>query len=151
MKEDRFELLDDESVIWSCVEPILNKIANHDAETKARVLAELNDGQRALFLFQLLYGYANHGVKQLYSEIEELSKTADIFPGIKAGMEYFGDSDMLALVSVIEKGFHEATDDPENQSYFQQLDRFYQETVPMSVKLIADYIKANPAEFVDSE
>ena len=148
MKQEEFDLLDDESMIWFCVEPILKKTGKKDAAARTSALSELNDAQRSLFLFQLLYGYAGHGLKELYSQIEYLAEIADIWSGIKTGMQYFGDLDMLAVVSAMEKGFYEARNDPGNFVFLEALDRLYKETVPASVSLIAAYIRNNPEEFL---
>ena len=54
--------LDDEALIWVCVEPIVQKVRGKDPVIKSQVVMQLNTGQRALFLFQVLHGHANNGI-----------------------------------------------------------------------------------------
>ncbi len=66
MKRQEFNMLDDEKLIWICVEPIIRKVRGKDPGVKSQVIMQLNNGQRALFLFQVLYGHTNNGIPLIF-------------------------------------------------------------------------------------
>ncbi|OPX87128.1 MAG: hypothetical protein A4E54_01791 [Pelotomaculum sp. PtaB.Bin117] len=62
MKRQELDMLDDEKTLWICVGPIIRKVRGKDLGKKSQAIMQLNNGQRALFLFQVLYGHANNGI-----------------------------------------------------------------------------------------
>ena len=151
MKRPDFELLNDEEVIWACVEPIMLRTGGKDPEKTAAELERMNDGQRALFLFQILYGHATQGILPLYAQVDHLMEKADVWSGIKAGMQYFGDLEMLNLVEAMEAGWYLIRNKPEELLFVEELEREYNETIPISVKLIASYVRSNASDFIEFE
>ncbi|WP_336780870.1 hypothetical protein [Paenibacillus illinoisensis] len=87
---------------WLCVQPMLISVRGKDVAAKTEMYRQLNEGQQALFLF---YSYHNH-TKSLaefywfsaYNIIEMKS-----WSGIRNGMRYFNQNEMVALLDNIER------------------------------------------------
>ncbi|MCG7386811.1 hypothetical protein [Paenibacillus sp. ACRRY] len=87
---------------WLCVQPMLISVRGKDVTAKTEVYHQLNEGQQALFLF---YSYHNH-TKSLaefywfsaYNIIEMKS-----WSGIRNGMRFFNQNEMVALLDNIER------------------------------------------------
>lgn len=95
------EDLSSEQISWLCVQPMLLSVRGKDIAAKAEVYHQLHEGQQAMFLF---YSYHNH-TKSLtefywfsaYNIIEIKS-----WQGIKNGMRYFNQNEMVNLLDDIE-------------------------------------------------
>lgn len=87
---------------WLCIEPMLVSVRGRDMAAKTEIYRQLHEGQQALFLF---YSYHNH-TKSLaefywfsaYNIIEIKS-----WNGIKNGMRYFNQNEMVDLLDDIER------------------------------------------------
>ncbi|MDQ0657773.1 hypothetical protein [Paenibacillus sp. W2I17] len=87
---------------WLCIEPMLVSVRGRDMAAKTEIYRQLHEGQQALFLF---YSYHNH-TKSLaefywfsaYNIIEIKS-----WNGIKNGMSYFNQNEMVDLLDDIER------------------------------------------------
>jgi hypothetical protein len=71
--------LDDERVIWNCVEPAISKVRGKSVAEKLQVFRQLSDGQRVLFMFQVLHGHMEHGINGFYDHISYLADQMDIW------------------------------------------------------------------------
>ncbi|WP_440117793.1 hypothetical protein [Paenibacillus sp. QZ-Y1] len=96
------EDLSSEQLSWLCVQPLLISVRGKDVAAKVEVYRQLHEGQQAIFLF---YSYHNH-TKSLaefywfsaYNIIEMKS-----WNGIKNGMRYFNQNEMVTLLDDIER------------------------------------------------
>jgi hypothetical protein len=87
MTQLEFESLDDAALIWRCVEPSIREVRGKDPNTKSRAMQQLNSSQRALFLFQVLYGHAGNGAAAFFTQIAYLAETLDFFSALKSAMK----------------------------------------------------------------
>ena len=150
MNPQEFNILDDEKLIWICVEPIVQKVRGKDPAIKSQVIMQLNNGQRALFLFQVLYGHANNGIDQFFTQVSYLADRLDIWSALKSGMKYFNDTEMLSLIEKMEIAYYEAAKQSENTISRDELERLYVERIPFTLRRIGTFIRNNPAEFMTS-
>lgn len=164
MKRQAFDSLDPAALGWACIEPTLQQVHGISPTVRSQVLAQLTPGQRALFLFRVLYDHVGDSAADLYCWVSYLLSEAKKWSAIKAGSRYFGDDAMLHLLEEIE-GLLEARhqegdalrrdalpwdldDDPELFASISQLNATFHEIVPTTLKLIGVYIRNNPSEFV---
>lgn len=145
MNQEELNRLNDQQLIWACVEPAILKARGKDPETKAQVLKQLGGGQRAVFLFQVLYGHAQNGISQFFGYISYLADRLDIWAALKSAMRYFGDSEMAALIEKMQQAYASKETPPD------ELDAQYQKLVPETVRRIGACIRSNPAEFISFE
>lgn len=146
MKQREFNMLDDEKLIWICVEPIVRKVRGKDPTIKSQVIMQLNNGHCSCFKYYM--GHANHGISQFFHQIAYL---LDIWSALKSGMKYFEDTEMLDLIGKMENAYYTAIDQNENTILLDELDRLYKEKVPATLKRIGLYIRSNPTEFIQFE
>lgn len=157
MNKELFNSLDNASIIWACIEPTIKKIRGKDFTVKRDAYDELTMGQRALLMFQIIYGHTSSGILQFFSYVPYVPSGKGIWHELKKAMEYFKDYSMLKIFSELEKdylAFEEkihAADDPELVSAIEQHDKMYRDTIPETIKLIGTYIRNNPSEFVKFE
>ena len=150
MEQQEFNILDDERLIWICVEPIIRKVRGKDPEIKSQVFMQLNNGQRALFVFQVLYGHAGNGILQFFAHIAYLADRLDIWAALKSGMNYFNDIEMLCLIEKMEAAYYSVTKQSENMISLSELEKSYKEGIPRTLKRVGSFIRNNPAEFTAS-
>ncbi|GAC1380003.1 MAG: hypothetical protein NVSMB33_05660 [Ktedonobacteraceae bacterium] len=165
MKREMFDALDYAALEEACIGPTLLQVHEINPVVKARVLAQLTNGQRALFLFRVLHDIAGKSADEFYHWISYLLTEEKRWTGIKRGLRFFGDDAMLRLLDETE-GFLEARkqrqkdaegrdipvwnihDDPELLAVVSQLYATFCEIVPATHKLIGAYIRNNASEFV---
>ncbi|MDQ0721848.1 hypothetical protein QF049_003109 [Paenibacillus sp. W4I10] len=98
----RSEDIHSKQLTWLCIKPMLVSVRGRDMAAKTEIYRQLHEGQQALFLF---YSYHNH-TKSLaefywfsaYNIIEIKS-----WNGIKNGMRYFNQNEMVDLLDDIER------------------------------------------------
>jgi hypothetical protein len=165
MKRKVFDSLDHAALEWTCVEPTLQRLhSGRDPTVKSQVLAQLTNGQKAQFLFRVLYHHTGNSVVDFYCWVSYLLTEARTWSGIKGGLRYFGDDAMLRLLEETES-FLEAKnrlgdaewrdvfpqdldDDAELLASVSRLNATFHEIAPATLKLIGTYIRDNPGEFV---
>ncbi len=164
MKRQVLDSLDPAALGWACIEPTLQQIHGKKPTVKSQVLAQLTPGQQALFLFRVLYDHAGNSAADLYCWVSYLLKESETWSAIKAGSRYFGDDAMLQLLEEIEGSLeamhpqgdaprHDALpwdldDDLELFASMSQLNATFHNIAPETLKLIGEYIRNNPSEFV---
>lgn len=168
VNQQAFDTLDDASIIWTCIEPTIQKIRGKNIAIKTDSYADLSAGQRALLMFQIMYGHTSTGVMEFYNLVPYLPSKSGIWQELKKGMQYFGDRSMLQLLSEMEKDYHAIKEkslaqeiemgtcinldsDSELLSSIRLHDIKYRETIPQTIKLIGTFIRNNPTEFVQFE
>jgi hypothetical protein len=147
MNLQELSALSDEELIARCTLPVIREVRGKDPGTKARALARLNGGQRALFLFQVLYGHADLGIGPFFRQIAYVAEALDVWSALKSSFKYFGDADMLQLVERMEVAAASGAD----AAAFSELDALYARQIPETIARIGSRIRNNPAEFFELE
>lgn len=167
MNQQVFDSLDDASLIWACTEPTILKIRGKNFTIKTDAYTHLSIGQRALLMFQIMYGHTSTGVVEFYCLIPYLPSKSGIWQELKKGMEYFKDYSMLHLLGEMEGDYYALEEkrrregierldicinsldkNAELLSSIKQHDIMFHETIQKTIKLIGTYIRNNPTEFI---
>lgn len=170
MKRQVFDKLDDISLIWACIEPTIQQIRGKNFAVKSEVSTHLTTGQRALLMFQMLYGHTIKGVAEFYSHVSYLLSKKGVWSELKNGIEYFSDYSMMRLLGEMEEVYHvleenylkEGADcfniyisdidkNSELQTLIDRHDAMLLEILPTTINLIGTYIRSRPGEFVQFE
>jgi hypothetical protein len=163
-----FISLDDISLIWTCIEPTIKQIRGKNFMIKSEFSSHLTKGQRALLMFQVLYGHTGNGVIEFYSHLSYLLSENGMWSELKKAMEYFGDYSMANLISDMEVTYHviETKYCKEDSEWFyidnidedleiklttDRLNKSLSVLLPEVIKSIGLYIRNNPTEFVQFE
>lgn len=167
INQEIFNSCDDEDLISQCMMPTILQIRGKDFETKNKVYTELNKGQKALMMFQVIFGHSRSGILEFFRIIPYLPSGKGIWQQLENAMVYFHDQTMYQLFQKLEEIYI----DLENTSFainsghmdiFECLDNkselyqtivqyndLYIKNIPNTVKLIAQYIRSFPNEFVE--
>ena len=164
MKRQVFDALDPAALAWACIGPIALPLRGKHPTVKSHVYAQLTAGQQALFVVQVLYNHAGEEAAELYCWVSTLLRDPRAWGAIKAGVRYFGDEAMLHLLEQLEsvlEARHQQEDtqqrealpwdldeDPELFTSMSQLNATFHELAPTSLKLMGEYIRKAPSEFV---
>lgn len=164
MKRQVFDSLGPAALARACIEPTLQQVHTINPAVKSQVLAQLTPGQRALFMFRVLYDHAGDSAADLYCWVSYLLGEANTWPAIKAALRYFGDEAMPQLLEEIEGALEarhqqadagrrdvlpwDLDDDPELLTAMSRLNATFHELVPATLKLMGIYIQDNPGDFV---
>lgn len=65
-------------------------------------------------------------------------------------MEYFGDAEMLGLISEMESAFR-AVATPGTQAALDALDTAYARQIPKTIHRVGSHIRSHPADFIKLE
>lgn len=150
MDKKKFDSLSIEAVGHICFSPMIpvyqsamrKQSGSKPQEIRSQFYQTLSQGQRALFMF---FSYYDHAI-QSQDEFERIGYSylsSNIFSVVKKGMEYFHDTEMLALFQMIERALLEKEQNKISELYCQ-----LREISPCTLEKIGTYIKANPAEFI---
>ncbi|SDM85477.1 DMP19 family protein [Acetanaerobacterium elongatum] len=167
IKQGDFESLNDVSLIWACIEPTITQIRGKSYIVKSEAYATLNPGQRALLMFQVLYGHTSNGIEEFYFHLSYLLSNKDVWSQLKKGMQYFEDFDMLQILEDMDVIFQSMkteefknnteqrntliTDIDRNAELFASmnlLNKSFSVTLLSTIQRVAAYIRNNANEFV---
>lgn len=162
IKRKDFAALDGTALIWVCIEPTILKIRGKDFPAKADVYSQLTSGQRALLMFQILYGHTLRGVEELLFCLSYILSNQSIWSQMINGMKYFGASDMVRFLDVLYTIYERFRDDIEQHRLkfgktwtdaelsvsLSNLDALLRESVPATISLISSYIHDHAEQFV---
>lgn len=148
MKRQEFMELDDERLIWVSVEPFIEKARGRSGLEKLKVFGELSDGQRALFMFQVLHGHMEHGTNGFYDHIAYLADQMDIWLALRSGMRYFEAEGMIDLIGKMEKGFARRAEGRLDEAITEGIDEIYRKMIPVLVRDVAQRIRSHPEDFI---
>ncbi len=167
IKQKDFEALNDTSLIWTCIEPAIQQARGKNFAVKSEAYSHLTAGQRALFMFQVLYGHTANGIQEFYSNLQYLLSNKDVWSQLKKGMQYFADNDMMQIVEGMERVFEGIKTEEsgvgaerhniltagidknaESHASISLLDKSFGDALPLTVKRVAAYIRDNADEFV---
>ncbi|MDT3425713.1 hypothetical protein J2Z22_001232 [Paenibacillus forsythiae] len=167
MNKREFDSLDDERLGRACMEPTFSQIRAKEMAVKARVVADLSEGQRALCMFRVFYGHAKNSEMEYYGWISHLLQNPDMWSGVMNGLSFFGDVDMFRLLEETKEvldtrnrrlglAWKDAVimDLDHDKALHAQVERFYrwfQNIAPASLRIIAAHIRDNADQFVRFE
>jgi len=103
MKRQMIDSLDDHALPWACIEPVIQQIRGKNFMMKSQVYIQLTTGQRALLMFQVLYGHTHNGIAEFYDHTSYFLAEPGIWDQFKDGMKYFGENTMLQLIEEMEE------------------------------------------------
>lgn len=149
MTKNELTKLNDEQLIWACAQPLIWQVRGKDPLTKAQYMKTLSDAQRALFLFQVMFGHAHHGMKLFFEQIAYIAESMDFWAALKSSMKYFNDEQMLSLVGKMERAYIALKQGENCSAVLNELDGQYDQRIPSTVKLIGSYIRNNSADFIE--
>lgn len=86
---------------WKCIEPMLLAVRGKDYPTKIEMYQKLNEGQKGLYLF---YSFHNHAktMAEFYWFSNYYITEIQSWSGIKSGVEFYQDNEMVVLLDQIE-------------------------------------------------
>ncbi len=161
------EALNDVSLIWTCIGPVIQQVRGKNFTIKSEAYAHLAPGQRALFMFQVLYGHTSNGVEEFYLHQSYLLSQKGVWSQLQKGMKYFKDYAMVRVLEKMETVFQslqteefkenaeqynalvtEIDKDVELSALMRCLNESFRDALPLSIKLVAAYIRDHAEEFV---
>lgn len=149
VKRKDFEAMNDPSLIWTCIEPTIQKIRGKNFTIKSEAYLQLNEGQKALLMIQILYGHTLHGVEEFYSHLSYLLSNKGMWSQLKNGMLYFGAYDMIRLLDEMNTVYDDLkTGKLPSYSTLSRLDVLLNEILPSVISMVGSYIRSNPEQFV---
>ncbi|QMV40270.1 hypothetical protein [Cohnella cholangitidis] len=167
MNKQDFDSLNDEGLGSACMEPTFRLIRGKNVSVKTQVISGLTKGQQALCLFRVMYDHAKNSAAELYGWTSYLHDQPGYWTGVTGALSFFGDRSLLALLEETEEMLHgrnvslglrwsdaSPTDveyDPELQRTMNGLFNRFQTLAPLSIRIVGDYIRANPQEYVSFE
>jgi hypothetical protein len=152
VQKAKFEALNPHALAWVCIEPTMQQSRAKDLSVKSRIYNQLTTGQRALYMFWVLYGHANNGILPFCTGIASIA--GNIWEELKKSFAYFGDEAMRQLVEEMETLYHKIEarnhvfSDFELLAIAKRLDSTYHLISPAALVRVADYIRCHPDEFV---
>ncbi len=149
MNQNEINQLSDKQLIWACAQPLIWQVRGKDPLTKAQYMKTLSEAQRALFLFQVMFGHAHHGMALFFQQIDYIAESMDFWAALKSAMRYFEDADMLALIKIMESAY--SAFKQESLISLDELDEQYNLRIPATLGLIGNCIRNNPAAFMEPE
>jgi hypothetical protein len=139
--------MNDKEFIAFYAMPMIREARGETPETKALVLARFREGQRALFLFQVLHGHADGGILGFYRQISYLTETLDVWAALKSAFRYFEDPEMLVLIERMAAAYSAGLPSEDFKAEIDELDRLYAAQIPKTVRQIASRVRNNPEDF----
>lgn len=125
---------------------VLPAIGNKSSkEEKRKVINKLTNGQRNAFYLFRIYYYPTHGwenfMKSFHDDLKSYMRKET-----KESLDFFGDKKMLEIF----EQFETLSDKNEeaNQNKFEKLNKEHGLIRNETLKILCDYIKDNPDEFV---
>jgi hypothetical protein len=169
ISREQADNMDDSSLIWACIEPVIRQIRGKSFEVKSDVSGSLSPARHALLMFQVLYGHAREGVAGFLCGISYLLARKGMWQELRSGPKYFGDVQMVQLIGEME-GLYRIIEerranvdfgridcllaaihaDPELSDTMTKLDAKLGKLLPESVRIVAAYIKGHWGEFMET-
>lgn len=149
INKQTFESLDDASLLWTCIEPVILEVRGKDLSVKNAVYSRLNQGQRALFMFQIFYGHSHNGIARLFEELSYLFVIPDVWAELRSSMQYFQAGAMAQFIGDLEQLYHaDAFKESANAPLIKRYDAVFLETLHETVRQIGSYIRRHPDIYV---
>jgi hypothetical protein len=159
LKRENFFDMDDRQLLWTCIEPVIVRVRGKSYAFKNEFSRQLTEGQRALLMFEVLFGHTSAGVVSFYENFSYLLVHPGFWAELKKGIAFFQDEPLLGIVTELERlyNFYYAGDSTLSESADKdfimrdagRLDTRFKETFPGSIERIARHIRENPSDYVD--
>lgn len=137
----------DEELCRYCIEPTIAAVRGRPMQVRLQVFAQLTPGQQALLGFWVIYTHGAYGWSSLHSQLPGLVGEAEFWPKLRDAAAHLGLRDLLrsieAFQRVLESGHAYAGE-------LAELDAQLLRILPPALRNAADYIRANPDQFVRS-
>ncbi|MDQ0195570.1 hypothetical protein [Paenibacillus wynnii] len=156
------DLLKD-NLSWLCIEPVLISVRGKTLTTKSEVYNQLNEGQRALYLFYAFHNHVQSNV-ELYWFAAYFMNELKAWKGLKDGIAFFKDNEMLMLMEQLEtiienknkdvngiwrEAFPSDLEKDMNLSdSINQIYSEYQVSVLLTIQAMNSYIRNNKDDFI---
>lgn len=171
MTNHDFDLLPYPDVSLKCFDSLIKIYKSRVTEAngdhsliKKNFYKELNEGQRALFMFYTFYNHACKSILEFYWWSAYFMAQPKTWSAIKAGIIFFDDKAFLQLIEDVEKElkkhnhpdtieqFQVTRDDlGHNQQLKSSIETIYssfKKTSPLSISKINNYVEQNFEEFI---
>ncbi|GGH27328.1 hypothetical protein [Paenibacillus segetis] len=149
---------------WLCVKPMLLAVRGKDLQTKLEMYQQLNEGQKGIYLFYSFHNHVN-SIEEFYWFSGYYIIEIQSWHGIKSGVQYFKDIEMVELLDQIEgliekckkeDGVWQASpsDLERDTDLLQEVKELYEKYKRISGNTISQmntYIVHNKEEFIEEE
>lgn len=167
MKQKDLDTLSDERLGWACMEPTFQLIRGKSPLIKSQVISQLTEGQKALCMFRVMYDHSRNSEGEYYAWISYLQELPGYWTGVMDSIRFFGDDLMIHLLQDTKKVLEERNDklgkewadtaitdidrEAELREAISGLFERFEQIVPNSLRIISEYIRCHPQEFVEIE
>ncbi|MFD5019754.1 hypothetical protein ACFWMP_12700 [Paenibacillus sp. NPDC058367] len=167
MKQKDLDTFSDERLGWACMEPTFQQIRAKSPSIKSEVISKLTDGQKALCMFRVMHDHSRNSEGEYYAWISYMQDLPGYWTGVMGGIRFFGDDPMILLLQETKAFLEERNNrlgiqwvdatitdldrDPELLNEMSGLYERFKNIAEDSHRLIGEYIRAHPGEFVEIE
>ncbi len=150
IEKNVYSSMDDASLVWACIEPVIAKVRGKDLHAKMEVYSRLNEAQRALFMFQVLYGHSSHGIAGVFCELSYMIAIPAVWAELKESLLYFRADALARVTSEMEQLYHAAGPDglSKDMPQLRGFDGAFEKALEQAVRCVASCIRENPGRFV---
>ncbi|KGE16837.1 hypothetical protein [Paenibacillus wynnii] len=157
------EDLHKDNLSWLCIEPVLISVRGKSLDIKSEVYNQLNEGQRALYLFYAFHNHVKSNV-ELYWFAAYFMNELKAWRGLKEGIAFFKDNEMLMLMEELETIIEDKNRDinglwreasPSDlekdmnlSDSINQIYSEYQVNVQQTIEAMNSYIRNNEEDFI---
>lgn len=167
MNRQTFHLLEDSELIQACFDPLIQRYKEEQqlGNDFIPLFNQLSQGQQAMFVFQTYYVHAVESLTEYYWWSAYYLATVKRWIGLKSGLRYFGENELLRVLEETEKVLIETNhplkleefelsrdhlhQHPKLLASIEMLEEKFQELVPGTLKRIAAYIRSHPEQFIN--
>ena len=162
IKQKDFEALNGIPLIWTCIEPTIQKVRGKNALIKLDAYSQLTKGQQALLMFQVLYGHTLHGVEEFFFHLSYMLSTKGTWSQMINGMKYYEANDMVNFLDEMYALYEKFREDAEQNKVrfgnvekntplflsLSTLNTMLNDILPSAIELVCSHIKSNPEQYV---
>lgn len=154
LSKEQFNMLSDFDLGHLLIQPAIQQARGQRLEKKSDLIHQLTPGQRSLFAFWVMYGHTGTGWLQFFRDYQYQGLYEPYLLMIKAGLGRLNDESMLENIIEAENLFRQSQQvqstgsEEDLQRDFAPVDQRLFALLPETMKKLAAYIHAQPAEFV---
>ncbi|HEU4964967.1 MAG TPA: hypothetical protein VFV52_14065 [Bacilli bacterium] len=155
MKQELFHSLDDESLRLAVLAPATRQVRAQSPAVKAQVYAQMTPGQRALFMFQVLFEHSRNSTEEYYKWCATLMEEKT-WGEVKGALKHLRDEAMLQFLEETEEFLlvWKQAGVVEDEAFLAEAERRnarYHELAARTIERIGEYVRSHPEEFVQWE
>lgn len=155
-----------DNLSWLCIEPMLISIRGKNLDEKSAMYNQLNEGQRALYLFYAFYNHV-HSIEEFYWFATYFMGELKAWNGLKSGVRFYKDYEFADILEQLEKIIEKRNKDFEgrwNEASPTDLEKdielsllirpiykAYQQSVEEYKERMNTYIRNNKEDFLEIE